>query len=102
MYLDYYNAKTSHRRLQWIYSLGQCNVKGMFGKKSFELQLTTLQAVVLLAFNKDKACPGGVSGAPIAFTALQEALGLPVEILKRVIHSLACGSFFLFFNFFLY
>lgn len=93
MYREYYDAKTSHRRLQWTYSLGQCSIKGTFGKgKVFELQVTTLQAIVMLAFNKDKLCPGGVSGAPIAFTALQEALGLPEDILKRVIHSLACGK----------
>jgi cullin 1 len=55
VYREYYDAKTSHRRLQWTYSLGQCNVKGTFGgKKVFELQVTTLQAIVMLAFNKDK------------------------------------------------
>jgi hypothetical protein len=33
-----------------------------------------------------------VSGAPVPFTVLQEAVGLPEDILKRVIHSLACGT----------
>lgn len=94
MYREYYDAKTSHRRLQWTYSLGQCNVKGTFGggKRVFELQVTTLQAIVMLAFNKDRSCPGGVGGAPIPFAALLEAVGLPEDILKRLIHSLACGT----------
>jgi hypothetical protein len=39
-----------------------------------------------------QACPGGVSGAPVPFTVLQESVGLPEDILKRVIHSLACGT----------
>lgn len=51
-YKDYYDAKTNHRRLQWTYSLGQCSIKGTFSKKPFELQVTTLQAIVMLAFNK--------------------------------------------------
>jgi hypothetical protein len=41
-----------------------------------------------------QACPGGVSGAPVPFTVLQESVGLPEDILKRVIHSLACGTYF--------
>lgn len=93
VFREYYDAKTTHRRLQWTYSLGQTAVKGTFGKKVFELQLTTIQAIVLLAFNKDKACPGGVAGAPISFVALQEALAMPEDVLKRAIHSFACGKF---------
>ena len=94
MYKDYYDAKTNHRRLAWTHSLGQCSLKGTFsnGKKSYDLQVTTLQAVVMLAFNKDANCPGGVSGAPISFVSLQEALNIPEDTLKRVIHSLACGK----------
>lgn len=39
------------------------------------------------------ACPGGTTGAPISFVTLQEALGLPEDILKRVLHSLVCGKY---------
>lgn len=39
------------------------------------------------------ACPGGTAGAPISFVTLQEALGLPEDILKRVLHSLVCGKY---------
>jgi hypothetical protein len=34
-----------------------------------------------------------VSGAPVPFAVLQESVGLPEDILKRVIHSLACGTY---------
>jgi len=43
-------------RLQWTYALGSATVKGFFGpkgKKDIDLQVVTLQAIVLLAFNKD-------------------------------------------------
>ena len=38
---------------------------------SYSPQVTTLQAIVMLAFNKDPLCPGGLAGAPISFVALQ-------------------------------
>ena len=93
VYQDYYEAKNNSMRLTWTHSLGQCNIKGTFGKKSFELQVTTLQAIVLLAFNKDKACPGGVTGEAVSFVALQEALSMTEDVLKRVLHSLAWGKY---------
>ena len=49
--------------------------------------------IVLLAFNCEKNCPGGVNGSPISFQDLMTSLGLPEDILKRVIHSLACGKY---------
>lgn len=94
VYKDYYEANYSKRRLTWSYGLGNCNVKGTFGKgKVFELQVTTLQAIVMLAFNKDPLCPGGLAGNPISFVALQESLSISEDVLKRVLHSLACGKF---------
>ena len=35
----FYDSKTSHRRLQWIYALGNATVKGTFSKKSYDLQV---------------------------------------------------------------
>mmetsp|Transcript_27867 Transcript_27867/g.46836 ORF Transcript_27867/g.46836 Transcript_27867/m.46836 type:complete len:789 (-) Transcript_27867:312-2678(-) len=93
VYKEHYDAKTSHRRLAWTFSHGQAVVKGTFGKKSFDLQVTTLQAIVMLAFNKDPVCPGGAAGDPISFSTLQQSLALPEDVLKRVIHSLACGKY---------
>ena len=40
VYKEYYDVKTSKRRLAWSYGQGNCNVKGTFGKgKVFELQV---------------------------------------------------------------
>lgn len=89
---EYYDAKTSQRRLQWTHSLGSAMVKGTFQQKRvFDIQVTTLQAVVMLAFNTDSL--GGVSGGPVSFQALQENLNIPEDALKKALHSLVCGKF---------
>jgi len=103
VYKDYYNSHNgSSKRLQWTQALGSATVKGFFGpkgKKDIDLQVVTLQAIVLLAFNKDAVLPGGIQGNPISFPDLLLHLGMPenntdsVNILKKVLHSLSCGQF---------
>lgn len=88
VYNEYYNGKgsLSNRRLQWSYSLGNANIKGSFAKgKVFDIAVTTLQAVALLAFNGENTT--------LSFETLVDALGMSEEILKRVMHSLSCGKF---------
>jgi cullin 1 len=75
--------------LQWTHTLGNAVVKGMFGKKSYQLQITTLQAVVLLSFN----CDIMKDRTQWPFIDLLETIDMPEEILKRVLHSLSCGKF---------
>jgi cullin 1 len=65
-------------------SLGSAVVKGVFGNKSYDLQVTTLQAMLLLSFNEDTS---------FSFSALHNMLNMPEDILKRVLHSLSCGKF---------
>jgi cullin 1 len=88
VYKEYYDGKgqLSNRRLQWSYSLGNATIKGTFAKgKTYDIAVTTLQAVALLAFNGDNLT--------ISFETLMESLGITEEILKRVMHSLSCGKF---------
>lgn len=85
VFKEFYDSKNSHRRLQWTHSLGNATVKGTFGKRSYDLQVVTLQACALMAFNADTA--------PKSFTELNEILGMNEEVLKRVLHSLSCGKF---------
>lgn len=87
IFSDYYQEKNSKRRLAWVWGLGNTSVRGGWGKKSYDLQVTTLQAVALLAFNA-----GGEVSPTYTFDALRERLGIPEEILKRVMHSLSCGK----------
>eukprot|EP01038_Epipyxis_sp_PR26KG_P011634 gene11634-15584_t len=101
VFKEYYDAKTTHRRLQWTYSLGNAVVKGTFGKKTYDIQVTTLQAVALLSFNDDQffAILGAQqqqassSELSLSFTALLDNLGMTEEALKRVLHSLSCGKY---------
>jgi cullin 1 len=88
---EYYDAKTNYRRLTWTHSLGGATVKGTFNKKSYELQVTTLQAVIMLAFNADTV--SGASGGPISFNNLLETYNIPEDVLKKVLHSLSCGKY---------
>lgn len=108
LFKRYYDSKTSHRRLLWVHSLGQVVMKATYHHKTYDLQLTTLQAIVLLMFNEDPTPSSSSSDAssvspeatpPLAlplltltFTTIAEALHLDKEVVKRVLHSLACGA----------
>lgn len=89
VFFDYYAEKNSKRRLQWMWGLGNATVRGTWGKKSYDLQVTTLQAVAILAFNQ---ASGGAMEAE-GFESVRERLNLPEETLKRVLHSLCCGKY---------
>lgn len=90
IYQRYHDAKVPGRRLQWMHSLGNAVVKGNFAKgKSYDIQVTTLQAVALLGFNK---APDN-SEENHSYAYLVDKLKMPEETFKRVMHSLSCGKF---------
>ncbi|CAL5415679.1 unnamed protein product [Camellia sinensis] len=43
VFREFYQTKTKHRKLTWIYSLGTCNLNGKFEPKTMELIVTTYQ-----------------------------------------------------------
>ncbi|KAH7678740.1 Cullins domain-containing protein [Dioscorea alata] len=43
VFKEFYQTKTKHRKLTWIYSLGTCNINGKFEPKNMELIVTTYQ-----------------------------------------------------------
>ncbi|KAL5701175.1 hypothetical protein ACHQM5_026540 [Ranunculus cassubicifolius] len=80
----FYKWKSSHRKLTWIFSLGNCLVTGAFGSKNIELNVSTYQAAALFLFNTtDK----------MTFKEIEKELKLPSEEVQRVLHSLACGKY---------
>lgn len=85
---EYYADKNSKRRLTWMWSLGNASVNGTWGPKTYGLEVTTLQAVAIVAFNKE----GKEQGVFESFESLRERLNLPEETLKRVLHSLSCAK----------
>jgi cullin 1 len=80
----WHDPRHAQRKLTWIYSLGGASVRATFGKKVYDMQVTTLQAVALNAFN---------DGKTLTFEELENTLNLEPEILKPLLHSLSCGKF---------
>jgi len=85
LFRGYYDTVTSHRKLQWVHSLGTAIVKGRFKADTKDLQVSTLQMICLLFFNS--------TTGPVDFGHIREALGLQEEICKRILHSLSCGKY---------
>lgn len=84
IFKEFYELKTKHRKLTWIYSLGTCHVMGKFDANKIELVLSPFQACCLLLFNHDDT---------LTFAEIQERLNLPDEEVTRVLHSLACAKY---------
>ncbi|XP_049407933.1 cullin-1-like [Solanum stenotomum] len=81
---EFYQTKTKHRKLTWIYSLGTCNVNGKFDSKTIELILGTYQAAVLLLFN---------SSDRLSYSEIKSQLNLADDDLIRLLQSLSCAKY---------
>lgn len=51
VFKEFYQTKTKHRKLTWIYSLGTCNISGKFEPKTMELIVTTYQVIFSMLLN---------------------------------------------------
>lgn len=87
VYTAFYNTQTKHRKLTWVHSLGRATVKGQF-KQTYDFEVTTLQAIVLLLFNQQN------QGQPLSLQQITDLLQLRehVEVVKKTLHSLACNK----------
>ena len=83
IFKDWHNQKHQQRKLSWIFSLGNASVKAVYGKKTYDLQVTTLQAIALNALN---------SGKTMTYTELKEVLNLEDAVMRPLMHSLSCGK----------
>lgn len=84
IFKEWHDKKHQQRKLAWMFSLGNATVKGVFGKKAYDFQVTTLQAVALTVLS---------GGKKMTFSELAEALNLEEPILKPLMHSLSCGKY---------
>ncbi|KAL5791749.1 hypothetical protein ACOSP7_000343 [Xanthoceras sorbifolium] len=84
VFKGFYETKTKHRKLTWIYSLGQCNVNGKFEQKTIELIVSTYQAATLLLFN---------SSDRLSYSEIMTQLNLTHDDLVRLLHSLSCAKY---------
>ncbi|GAB4841132.1 hypothetical protein Ancab_021876 [Ancistrocladus abbreviatus] len=80
----FYQTKTKHRKLRWVYSLGSCNVSGKFDLKAIKFTLHTCQAAALLLFNASER---------LSYSEISTQLNLADEDLVRALHSLSCGKY---------
>ncbi|XP_021846749.1 cullin-1 [Spinacia oleracea] len=81
---QFYQTKTKHRKLSWVYSLGSCNVNGKFGQKTIEMVVGTYQAAALLLFN---------TADRLSYSEIGTQLNLADEDLVRVLQSLSCAKY---------
>ncbi|XP_022760538.1 cullin-1-like isoform X6 [Durio zibethinus] len=84
VFRDFYQTKTKHRKLTWIYSLGTCNLIGKFEPKTMELIVTTYQASALLLFN---------SSDRLSYSEIMTQLNLTDDDVVRLLHSLSCAKY---------
>ncbi|KAM5563963.1 cullin-1 [Rosa sericea] len=80
----FYETKTKHRKLTWIYSLGTCNINGKFEPKTIELVVSTYQAALLLLFN---------TAERLSYSEILTQLNLTHDDLVRLLHSLSCAKY---------
>ncbi|KAG7028969.1 Cullin-1 [Cucurbita argyrosperma subsp. argyrosperma] len=84
VFKEFYQTKTKHRKLTWIYSLGICNIIGKFEPKTIELIVTTYQASALLLFN---------SSDRLSYSEIMTQLNLNDDDVVRLLHSLSCAKY---------
>nr|ACS69068.1 CULLIN1-like protein 1 [Lilium longiflorum] len=84
VFRDFYQTKTKHRKLTWIYSLGTCNINGKFDHKTMELVVTTYQAATLLLFNASDR---------LSYSEIMSQLNLTDDDVVRLLHSLSCAKY---------
>jgi cullin 1 len=101
----YYAQVTSHRQLKWVLGLGQATIRANM-KKPYDLQVTTLQSIALLNMGAiTLAAPAAAAAAAgaaadakegpewVSFDTLKQRTNMDDDVLKRVMHSLACGKY---------
>ncbi|XP_064972111.1 cullin-1-like [Musa acuminata AAA Group] len=84
VFREFYQTKTKHRKLTWIYSLGTCNLIGKFEPKTMELIVTTYQAAALLLFNASDR---------LSYSEIMAQLNLTDDDVIRLLHSLSCAKY---------
>lgn len=84
VFKQFYQTKTKHRKLMWVYSLGSCNINGKFAQRTIELVVGTYQGAALLLFNiADR----------LSYSEIAAQLNLSDEDLVRVLQSLSCAKY---------
>ncbi|CAN1834125.1 CUL1 [Linum perenne] len=84
VFKEFYDTKSKHRKLTWIYSLGSCQLTGKFEQKNIEMVVSTYQAAILLLFNTSDR---------LSYSEIMTQSNLGHEDLVRLLHSLSCAKY---------
>uniref|UniRef100_A0A2N9ECE5 Cullin family profile domain-containing protein n=1 Tax=Fagus sylvatica TaxID=28930 RepID=A0A2N9ECE5_FAGSY len=84
VFKGFYETRTKHRKLRWIYSLGTCTINGKFESKHIELIVSTSQAAALLLFN---------NADRLSYSEIMTQLNLNHDDVVRLLHSLSCAKY---------
>ncbi|VDM31195.1 unnamed protein product [Hydatigera taeniaeformis] len=82
---SFYIARHNGRKLTYIPSFGTCVVRAQFPSCTKELQVSEIQALVLLQFN-------GPADEPVSYTSIAEATGIEKSSLDRALLSFAASK----------
>ena len=110
VFKEFYQTRTKHRKLTWIYSLGICHITAKFEAKTIELIVTTYQVSinlykVLLSFQtlQTNACFSSVWQAALlllfngvdrlSYSEIVQQLNLSDDDVVRLLHSLSCAKY---------
>lgn len=120
VFKDFYQTKTKHRKLTWIYSLGTCNINGKFEQKTMELVVTTYQVnpqvpycsflrVKIAAFSHpppknplltsfDRCFQASAlllfnASDRLTYSEIMSQLNLTDDDVVRLLHSLSCAKY---------
>ncbi|KAJ3349956.1 Cullin-3 [Entophlyctis luteolus] len=92
----YLNSRHTGRKLSWLDSMGNADLRASFPKGKKEINVSALGMIVLLTcFNDDSDNDGGVDAASshaVAYPAIAEATGIGEAELKRTLQSLSLGK----------
>lgn len=83
----FYLNRHSGRQLTWLPSHGTADIRANFGKRRYELNVSTYAMVILLQFNQLE------DGASLNFMALLSLTSMPESELTRNLQSLACAKY---------
>lgn len=91
VYNEFFTLKNNMRKITWVLSQGAVFMKASFSQsKVYDIEMAPLQAIVMLAFNRDSGVPVCSTSGAISFSELQKTYNMPEDILKKILHSLSC------------
>jgi cullin 1 len=79
-----YIEQHAMRRLQWRHGWGDAEVRGYWNGKHYDLQVSSLQAIVLMSIPCNSEW--------MTLDYLCKKMNLTEDVMKRLLHSLSCGK----------